>query len=221
MILRKISKKCDIVLIESPKEKPERYDLVINPVYDSMYIWDKNAFLHFDRIDAKVYHIYILSDDQLKVDDWVVDTKDNTLKIVSKENHVDTMKKVIGTTDPALSLLPLKKEFINDLIETYNDRKNYEFISVQYEENVYFVCGDSGFGEEGFHLDIEKDLDGITYLPTCCFEENEPHVKGEKVYTKTMVEKMLSSCWMTAQAEVHDKKLTGGFARFVTNIFRN
>ena len=84
-------------------------------------------------------HLYIISDDEIKEDDWYYDNvvlqirQWKSFMIYNKLQH----KKVIATTDTSLGLPQPSKQFIKKYIEEYNKGNVITDVLVEYN------CGDS------------------------------------------------------------------------------
>ena len=90
-------------------------------------------------------HLYIISDDEIKLFDWVYNNKENIVEQItsktqlifvleeSKENQ--TFKKIIATTDSSLGLPQPSKQFIQKYIEEYNKGNVITDVLVEYESD--------------------------------------------------------------------------------------
>lgn len=85
-------------------------------------------------------HLYIISDDEIKKGDWVIEyqPKDNLGELHQIHNEYvlspNIQKKVIATTDTTLELPRLSQQFIEEYIEEYNKGQQITECLVEYEE---------------------------------------------------------------------------------------
>lgn len=86
------------------------------------------------------HHLYIISDDEIKKGDWVIEyqPKDNLGELHQIHNEYvlspNIQKKVIATTDTTLELPRLSQQFIEEYIEEYNKGQQITECLVEYEE---------------------------------------------------------------------------------------
>ena len=87
-------------------------------------------------------HLYIISDDEIKKDDWFINLQHNKIyqcvpkpfvgEVWVNENK-DVCKKVIATTDTSLDLPQPSQQFIEKYIEEYNKGNVITDVLVEYE----------------------------------------------------------------------------------------
>ena len=89
------------------------------------------------------FNLYIISDDEIKLFDWVYNNKENIVEQITsitqlifvleenKENQ--TFKKVIATTNVSLDLPQPSKQFIEKYIEEYNKGNVITDVLIEYE----------------------------------------------------------------------------------------
>lgn len=113
-------------------------------------------------------HLYILSNEEIKVGDWAYindDIKRNfvaQIKTIGKKEvtcrtsnggtifvYKPLLLKIIATTDIFLNLLAPSPEFIESYIESYNNGKPIEWVNVECEKVYSFEAADE-FDEVGF-----------------------------------------------------------------------
>ena len=90
--------------------------------------------------DCTNQHLYIISDDEIKEGDWMLDTiqSENPLELATKESiyFLNTpeqgWKKIIASTDNSLNFPNIPEEFIKLYIEKYNSRNPIEEVEVKY-----------------------------------------------------------------------------------------
>jgi len=111
-------------------------------------------FTGFGHTVSEFFHLYILSDDEIKEGDWYHNSIDNSIKQTSDWIYVSTCKKIIATTDKSLILhdnsknnkcfgtqlsgkcshiLPqIPTSFIQYFIEQYNNGNVITKVNVEY-----------------------------------------------------------------------------------------
>jgi hypothetical protein len=124
----------------------------------------------------KPYYLYVLSDDKIEQNDWVFDSRDNTIyQIKLSLDGANVIFKVIATTDSSLQIkkesrkighltfhnvyvdgLPKPSQsFINKYIEKYNKGEIINEIMVEYEEEKYrpgvVDCGSDDLWDSGYN----------------------------------------------------------------------
>ena len=139
-------KDCKVVML--PIDKKAKFnDLVINPFFDWLF-----QFKH-QNCTEYAQHLYILSDEEIKQGDWILDIKNPIKPRQVKTKHLledlfDTEKKIIATTDSSLTreifglgetaMCPLPKppqSFIDKFVEQYNKENVIENVMVEYVIN--------------------------------------------------------------------------------------
>ena len=95
------------------------------------------------RTPTQLQHLYIISDNKIKVFNWVYNNKENIVEQITsitqlifvleenKENQ--TFKKVIATTNVSLDLPQPSKQFIEKYIEEYNKGNVITDVLIEYE----------------------------------------------------------------------------------------
>lgn len=137
-------KKCKLVMLPS-KEKAKPNDIVINITSNSMFIISKSTIDAWNNINSKAdhlkpQHLYIISDDEIKNDDWwmYIDLQGTPMfpnqdEEIFKHDKLD--KKIIASTDN-LNLPQPSQSFITKYIEEYNKGNKIEDVLVEYEEYI-------------------------------------------------------------------------------------
>ena len=107
---------------------------------------EKGKLIYSDsniKTPTQLQHLYIISDDEIKLFDWVYNNKENIVEQITsitqlifvleenKENQ--TFKKVIATTNVSLDLPQPSKQFIEKYIEEYNNGNIITDIKVEYK----------------------------------------------------------------------------------------
>ncbi len=140
----------------------------------------------------KPYYLYVLSDDKIEQNDWVFDSRDNTIyQIKLSLDGANVIFKVIATTDSSLQIkkesrkighltfhnvyvdgLPKPSQsFINKYIEKYNKGEQINEVMVEYIDNgEEGWMGDDYNGEpfwnERIELKVNSKDNTITIKPT-------------------------------------------------------
>ena len=88
-------------------------------------------------------HLYIISDDEIKLFDCVYNNKENIVEqinsktqlifVLEENNENQTFKKIIATTDASLALPQPSQQFIQKYIEEYNKGNVITDVLVEYE----------------------------------------------------------------------------------------
>lgn len=163
---------CNVVMLSS-NEKAEIGNLVlcINYCNDSFnekdneyekgylyvlpkWFYDKSLLSNFNK-----QHLYIISNDEIKEGDWVLDGK--FIRLITDKDYLSeaklnpnfiNWKKIIATTDTSLKIRKFKKgvlknleynlplpsqQFIEKFIEDYNNNVSVDGILVEYEKATY------------------------------------------------------------------------------------
>lgn len=101
-------RKAFVTMLEAEKGTPERYDLVHNHEYNTVYIWNKNADIKFDRIIAKAQYLYISIDAKIKAGDWYLIKETGRIRRAVNsflpENPKDDLWKIVASNDPTLTV---------------------------------------------------------------------------------------------------------------------
>ena len=87
-------------------------------------------------------HLYIISDDEIKLFDWVYNNKENIVEQITSKTQLifvleenkenQTFKKIIATTDASLGLPQPSQQFIEEFVEEYNEGNTIEWVDVEY-----------------------------------------------------------------------------------------
>ena len=90
------------------------------------------------------FNLYIISDNEIKLFDWVYNNKENIVEQITSKTQLifvleenkenQTFKKIIATTDASLGLPQLSQQFIEKYIEEYNKSQQITECLVEYEE---------------------------------------------------------------------------------------
>jgi hypothetical protein len=98
-----------------------------------------------NSLNAKSYHLYIISDEKPKVGDWSINLNsqyahkelcsiDNEIELKNYVNSVgNDCRKIIATTDPSLGLPSPSESFIKAYIEAYNNGNVIEDVLIEVE----------------------------------------------------------------------------------------
>lgn len=138
-----MNQKCKIVLLETDKHAkdfPGEENLSHNSKIKLMHTRGSLSY-------AYIHHLYVLSDEKPKNNEWFYDTRD---KHISNNNLASTFfsKKIIATTNPELTndglksntkclMATLPKDFIDKYCIEYNKSNKIEEILVEFEKCVY------------------------------------------------------------------------------------
>ena len=102
------------------------------------------------HVEEKVKHLYILSDDEIKEEDYVVLGDGKTLKRMYTKDVLDwansyssATKKIIASTDTSLGLPSPSEDFILKFIAEYNKNTPITEVMVEYEEEYFYTVGDA------------------------------------------------------------------------------
>ena len=155
------------VVMLPTKEKADGVTVIdsFRTIKPNMFIIHNNLYQHEDY---KAYHIYILSDEEIKEGDWVLCSNGN-IKQITKDNtndkFIENWKKIIATTsllDRNYNLdrqLPQpSQDFIKVFVEEYNKGNVIEWVDVEYEKvcancNKYLSAHRFGVCPNKLHLD--------------------------------------------------------------------
>jgi hypothetical protein len=152
-------KRCKVVMLPT-NQKAHKRDLVIHPDSKKLFQFQ----FEFNRCIEVAQHLYILSDDEIKVSDWYMVLPEDSVRQCNMKFHPHRdFKKIIASTDPSLSLqckycgrikvissglcgncgrfssnlLPSPSQsFIEKYVEEYNKRNKIEDIMIEYEEET-------------------------------------------------------------------------------------
>jgi hypothetical protein len=123
---------CDVVMLET-RFKKDIYIPVFKLNEDSIL----TKFAGFGHSVSKFFHLYILSNDEIKEGDW---NYDRTTKQIykAKRNYKPTEDpqwlKVLATTDTSLELPQIPTTFIQQSIDAYNNGNVIEKCFVEVED---------------------------------------------------------------------------------------
>ena len=97
------------------------------------------------------YHLYILSDEEIKEGDWCIETninspnynkpfiahnEENYINSVRACNNYQSVKKIIASTDKSLNLPEPSPSFIQKYIEEWNKGNRISEVNVLYERGI-------------------------------------------------------------------------------------
>jgi hypothetical protein len=109
----------------------------------------------------KPQHLYIISDDEIKDEDWISDGKivlqsySNIQEIVGSQLYL--FKKIIATTDPSLNLPKPTDNFLQIYAEYYNKNKTITDVLVESFSNFEGIYkGKDAFPEDNISWWVEK-----------------------------------------------------------------
>lgn len=182
--MKTIQKQYQAVLV--PTDKETRIVLIDGKL---MFLWklSDDNFNKMKTSNWKFFHLYILSDEEIKEGDWIYDSEDNIIYSVhfegfnwTNKNH----KKIISSNNPELK--SIKRNHIgaailgeydflpkptDTFIQQWISKGCPDMINVEYEE--IFIEGDDN--SEGYfkkHLKISSDN-----TITCSFIEDDVVLK--------------------------------------------
>ena len=102
----------------------------------------------------KHQHLYIISDDEIKLFDWVYNNKENIVEQITSKTQLifvleenkenQTFKKIIATTDASLGLPQPSQQFIEKYIEEYNKGNVITDVLVEYQTKLEWTYSHSG-----------------------------------------------------------------------------
>ena len=126
-LIIKMKKKCKIVMLSTN----------ITSNTEVLHIESGGRMIRFNS-----YHLYIISDDEIKEGDWCVTNLNKMEKFNSpwkgeiEISYKQETRKIIASTDSSLNLPNISEEFIKLYIEKYNSGNPIDEIEVEYEEFV-------------------------------------------------------------------------------------
>lgn len=130
-----VKRKCRVVIL-----KAKRGTIALYKKTGNMAKPNFNVGI-FESDVYQPYHLYILSDDEIKAGDWIY-WNNKVVKAIDTV-YTNSTKKIIATTDNSLSqtsrteIPQPSNSFIQKYIEAYNNGKPIEKVMVEYE---YFIC---------------------------------------------------------------------------------
>lgn len=144
-------KRCNVVMIPST-EQVTKNSLCLNSSYSPGL--SQPLVRGFDAQEGtpndhlKPQHLYILSDDEIKLGDWISDGKNIYFVCVLLDGYIN-LRKIIATTNingtnTYIRMLPsIPESFIEKYISAFNNGNVIEEIRVEYEEvdNPKFKIG--------------------------------------------------------------------------------
>jgi len=143
--------------------------------------------------EFRVHELYILSDDEIQEEDYVVLGDGKTLKRMYTKDVLDwansyssATKKIIASTDTSLGLPSPSEDFILKYVEMYNKNTPITEVMVEYEEEYFYTVGDAYW----------QKCDVITYSAKST--EVNTFVKSElnlKVKNNTITIKKVKDSW--------------------------
>lgn len=194
----KFYKKSKVAML--PTEKASNIKLVPKGEYDGINnkILKKDILYYVEEATPYGYpsqHLYILSDDEILVDDWVYTKNHETQKFVIEkiaDNYTALVskkiaKKIIASNDPELKLPRPKDSFI----KKYCELGGIDEVLVEYEDKgKYVFYGDHGNGHE-----VYKPNWVLKLAP-----DNTISIKPVKeIWNREEVKKLLIEAWEEAE----------------------
>ncbi len=142
------------VIILSTENKQSGKVLWIDSLFSKLEFNYCNYWNNIYHKRVKLYHLYIVSDDEIKIKDKVIEQlTDGSFSIFNIDTFNDihnngTQRKIIATTDTSLNIseyapqlwkyLPQpSQQFIEKFVKCYNKGKIITDVLVEYEEIVY------------------------------------------------------------------------------------
>lgn len=142
--MEQVNRKCQVVLLETElKYDDNKYITYLsNRVGKMLYFGNLNNDF-YNTNDAKHKHLYILSSEEIKKENWVID---NNILCKAIEDFPSTTwcNKVIATTDFILSLPKINQDFINKYISEYNKGNIIKEVMIEYINKYEVLIGDHG-----------------------------------------------------------------------------
>ena len=133
-------KQCKVVMLPTNEAKGDFSKERIYPcLLKHSWMFDENEtgkLIYSDsniRTPTQLQHLYIILDDEIKEDDWCIDSDRN---IFQHKNHFPIsigQRKIIATTDDSLGLPQPSQQFIQKYIEAYNKGNIITDVLVEYE----------------------------------------------------------------------------------------
>lgn len=147
-ILKKV---CDVVMLET-SGIDRNNGVVFKDTLENLKLTRNHYSPDIEFSDCQYYHIYILSDDEIKAGDWYFNKLTNEVYQANKSRVAETLnlgncKLIIATTDSSLEVvskginpvyekLPRpSEEFIEDFIIRFNNWNQIEKVKVDYHDN--------------------------------------------------------------------------------------
>ncbi len=155
-----MKKKCQVVMLPTEKAIKNVNDIVLSR-YNELHLVSKNDSSSYNKTTTQQY-LHILSDEEVKEDDWCILNSGKYINIVCKNKHgiigsvigskefiATHCKKIIATTNPELTInikvnghtdgtnyfLPqIPQHFIESYIKEYNDGNPIKEVMIEYEE---------------------------------------------------------------------------------------
>lgn len=151
-----LKKVCDVVMLET-SGIDRNNGVVFKDTLENLKLTRNHYSPDIEFSDCEYYHLYILSEDEIKDGDWVLEHSSNmpvkALKDWTNEDHTKNPfdRKIIATTDSSLEVLskginPVyeklprpSEEFIEDFIIRFNNWNQIEKVKVDYEIKDYTI----------------------------------------------------------------------------------
>lgn len=160
------------------------------------------------------YHLYILSDEEIKEGDWCFYEKENRCfqatftdvnNIYAKNPayRVEGIKKIISTTDTSLGLPQPSQSFIKKYVEGYNSDNVIEDVLVQYD--MVNINHDTDFMHK-YVPELKVDLDNTITIK-----------KTKDSYSREEVLMLLQNCWQQATRKTIEPLTEKGFTSFIND----
>ena len=146
-------------------------------------------------LDSENQHLYVISDEQIKENDYFYSTVTKEIKICSKEwadrinlepSEITVWKKIIATTDKSLNIHLIPTSFLPVFVEAYADNKQITEVSLIMEDNCVVIESDTE------SLDINN-----------------------KLYTRDQVLILMNDLWIQATKKTLEPLTEQGFTAWV------
>lgn len=200
-------KEHDVVMLPT-KEKATNEDISYK---GELYLWKNKLYYKTDSeyplLQSKSYHLYILSDEEIKEGDWFIQNNKELLQYKRKSNtigcffdnnnelqtfHSNKRLKIIASTDKSLNLPELSDTFTKEYIKEYNKGNKIEEVLVEYDSELI--------------TKNEEDADYFNYDDGTKLNKNFNKIKVSKDntiiikpiknnYTKEEVKELCKSAW--------------------------
>ena len=153
------------------------------------------------------FNLYIISDDEIKLFDWVYNNKENIVEQITSKTQLifvleenkenQTFKKIIATTDTSLTLTGLQsksskdfsilslpqpsQQFIEKYIEEYNKGNVITDVLVEYEEGKSYSGNEGLIIKEGLKINPKDNT--ITIKKVKDSYTREEHISNIKKFS--------------------------------------
>ena len=191
-----MKKKFKIVML--PTEKADIHSLLLAPKGKLHKCLAGGEWRRLHTLGCKPQHLYILSDEEIKLGDWWYDTRDRYISNNPLAKNF-LCKKIVATTDdlmlpikgkfdsfhPKVSGLP--ESFIQSYIKAYNEGNPITEVELEMEEDV-IIADNHG-------------LETIYCIKTTPDNEVIPSIISNKTYTRNEVIKLLRTAWRDSDSD--------------------